>query len=61
MKKSLFTLVLALFASAVFSTVWNVNNIPGMAAYFNNLDVACTSSDVADYELFFKSKSRIAK
>ena len=53
MKKSLFTLVLALFASAVFSTVWNVNNIPGMAAYFNNLDVACTSSDVADYDTLY--------
>jgi len=53
MKKSLFTLVLALLVSAIFSTVWNVNSIPGMAAYFNNLDVACASSDVADYDTLY--------
>ena len=49
MKKSLITLVLALFASAVFSTVWNVNNISGIAADFNDLIVACNSSELCDY------------
>ena len=49
MEKSLFTIVLALFVSANFSTVWNVNNISGIAAYFNDLLFACNSSELCDY------------
>ncbi|HOT39541.1 MAG TPA: hypothetical protein PLO96_07835 [Candidatus Cloacimonas acidaminovorans] len=47
MKKSLFTIVLALFVSANFSTVWNVNNISGIAAYFNDLLFACNCLNYA--------------
>ncbi|HOD17715.1 MAG TPA: hypothetical protein PKJ14_03610 [Candidatus Cloacimonadota bacterium] len=53
MKKTLFTLALALIVSAIFSAVWHVNNIPGITADFNNLDVACSSSQVADYDTLY--------
>lgn len=53
MKKTLFSLILALFVSAVFSNVWHVNNIPGMAANFINLEDACASSAVANYDTLY--------
>ncbi len=47
MKKAILTMVLALIAGTVFSTIWHVNNVPTMNANYSSLATACSSASVA--------------